>query len=59
ILEDWDPEFGDRLTHLVFIGTNLDEESITKELDQCQLTEYEFDSDWSLFDEPFKWKMKQ
>ncbi|MCY9093247.1 zinc metallochaperone ZinU [Bacillus mojavensis] len=57
ILEDWDPEFGDRLTQLVFIGTDLDEEAITKELDQCLLTEYEFDSDWSLFEDPFKWKL--
>ncbi|MDG3075514.1 zinc metallochaperone ZinU [Bacillus halotolerans] len=55
ILEDWDPEFGDRLTQLVFIGTDLDEDAITKELDQCLLTEYEFDSDWSLFEDPFKW----
>ncbi|MFS0665129.1 zinc metallochaperone ZinU [Bacillus mojavensis] len=59
ILEDWDPEFGDRLTQLVFIGTDLDEEAITKELDQCLLTEYEFDSDWSLFEDPFKWKLNQ
>ncbi|QQF63927.1 zinc metallochaperone ZinU [Bacillus mojavensis] len=59
ILEDWDPEFGDRLTQLVFIGTDLDEDTITKELDQCLLTEYEFDSDWSLFEDPFKWKLNQ
>ncbi|MBU8572070.1 GTP-binding protein [Bacillus subtilis] len=59
ILEEWDPEFGDRLTQLVFIGTDLDEETITKELDQCLLTEYEFDSDWSLFEDPFKWKLNQ
>ncbi|MBV5124194.1 zinc metallochaperone ZinU [Bacillus halotolerans] len=59
ILEDWDPEFGDRLTQLVFIGTDLDEDAITKELDQCLLTEYEFDSDWSLFEDPFKWKLNQ
>ncbi|UTL73071.1 zinc metallochaperone ZinU [Bacillus halotolerans] len=59
ILEDWDPEFGDRLTQLVFIGTDLDEDAITKDLDQCLLTEYEFDSDWSLFEDPFKWKLNQ
>lgn len=59
ILEEWDPEFGDRLTQLVFIGTDLDEDEITKELDQCLLTEYEFDSDWSLFEDPFKWKLNQ
>ncbi|MCR6596940.1 zinc metallochaperone ZinU [Bacillus halotolerans] len=59
ILGDWDPEFGDRLTQLVFIGTDLDEDAITKELDQCLLTEYEFDSDWSLFEDPFKWKLNQ
>lgn len=31
---DWDPEYGDKLVKLVFIGQNLDKEGIKKELDQ-------------------------
>ena len=30
---DWDPEYRDRLIKLVFIGQNLDESAIRKELD--------------------------
>lgn len=32
---DWDETYGDRMQKLVFIGQNLDQESITKELDAC------------------------
>lgn len=32
---DWDPEYGDRMVKLVFIGRDMDEKSITKELDKC------------------------
>lgn len=32
---DWDPEYGDRMIKLVFIGQNLDKEAITKGLDSC------------------------
>ena len=35
---DWDPEYGDRMQKLVFIGQNLDKAYIKKELDAC-LTE--------------------
>ena len=31
---DWDDEYGDKLIKLVFIGQNLDEKAIRKELDQ-------------------------
>ena len=31
---DWDPKWGDKLIKLVFIGQNLDKESIRKDLDQ-------------------------
>lgn len=33
---DWDPEYGDRMQKLVFIGQNLDKELIKAELDFCQ-----------------------
>ena len=32
---DWDPEYGDRMQKLVFIGQHLDKEQITNELDFC------------------------
>lgn len=32
---DWDEAYGDRMQKLVFIGQNLDQEAITKELDAC------------------------
>ena len=33
--KDWDPEYGDRMVKLVFIGKNMDKESIIKRLDEC------------------------
>lgn len=35
IKKDWDPEVGDRMQKIVFIGQNLDREAIEKELDSC------------------------
>ena len=32
---DWDPEYGDRMQKLVFIGQHLDKEGLTKLLDRC------------------------
>lgn len=32
---DWDETYGDRMQKLVFIGQNLDQEAINKELDAC------------------------
>lgn len=32
---DWDPEYGDRMQKLVFIGQNLDKASIKSSLDAC------------------------
>ena len=32
---DWDPEYGDRMQKLVFIGQHLDKEQITADLDFC------------------------
>ena len=32
---DWDPDYGDRMIKLVFIGQHLDKEEITKALDAC------------------------
>ncbi|MGM0798870.1 MAG: hypothetical protein ACQETU_15635 [Bacillota bacterium] len=43
----------------MFIGTDLDEAAITKELDQCLLTPSEFDSDWSQLEDPFQWDIQR
>ncbi len=32
VAAEWDPEYGDRHTQFVIIGTELDEEKLTKEL---------------------------
>lgn len=55
VLAEWDPEFGDRKTQLVFIGMDLEQEAITKQLDACLLTAKEMDADWSTFENPFDW----
>ena len=34
-MRDWDPEYGDRMIKIVFIGQNMDKESLTRELDNC------------------------
>ena len=35
IAKDWDPEYGDRMQKLVFIGQKMDKEAICKALDSC------------------------
>lgn len=35
ILRDWDPDYGDRMVKLVFIGQKLDRKAITEALDAC------------------------
>lgn len=56
VLEDWDEEFGDRLTQLVMIGIDLDKEEIIKQLDSCLLTDEEFRNPWELLQDPFNWE---
>ncbi len=48
---EWSDE-DDRRTRLVFIGTDMSEETITTGLDSCLLTDSEIDGDWA-FDDPF------
>ncbi|MFS0820723.1 GTP-binding protein [Bacillus sp. 1P02SD] len=59
VLDDWDIEFGDRHTKLVFIGVELNPNEISRELDKCLLTAEEFDRDWSLMRDPFKWNLQK
>ena len=35
LARDWDPEYGDRMVKIVFIGQNLDKKMIAEELDKC------------------------
>ena len=35
LARDWDPQYGDRMIKLVFIGQHMDKESIAAELDSC------------------------
>lgn len=36
-VKDWDPEYGDRIQKLVFIGQDMDKKEIEKLLDECLL----------------------
>ncbi|MFA1739628.1 GTP-binding protein [Lysinibacillus fusiformis] len=56
VLEDWDSEFGDRMTQLVIIGIDLDKERIIKQLDSCLLTDEEFHNPWERLQDPFDWE---
>ena len=35
LAHDWDDEYGDRMQKIVFIGQNMDRESIIRQLDEC------------------------
>ena len=34
-MRDWDPEYGDRMVKIVFIGQKMDKEALIRELDDC------------------------
>ncbi len=54
IEDDWDDEWGDRMTRLVFIGRAFDEARLVDRLDDCLLTDAEFDEDWEDYPDPFE-----
>ncbi|MFC6827180.1 CobW family GTP-binding protein [Halopelagius fulvigenes] len=47
---EWDDEWGDRRTGLVFIGREMDEEGLVAALDDCLLTDEEMAADWDAFE---------
>lgn len=49
---DWDEQWGDRITKLVFIGVSLDRDKIIETLDEALLTEEEMASNWRAFNDP-------
>ncbi|QRV16629.1 GTP-binding protein [Haloterrigena salifodinae] len=51
--DDWDEEWGDRGTSLVFIGRDFDEETLIERLEDCLLTDAEMDDDWDAYPDPF------
>ncbi|WP_339149777.1 MULTISPECIES: GTP-binding protein [unclassified Sutcliffiella] len=59
LMQEWDPEFGDRMTKLVLIGVDMDRGELTRELDSCLLTPEEFDQDWSALPDPFPWTVNK
>ncbi|CAN5900527.1 zinc metallochaperone GTPase ZigA [soil metagenome] len=55
-LDHWDPRFGDRVQEIVFIGIDLDRESITNTLDSCLLDDAEMtlgEAGWADLPDPF------
>ncbi|SEO61268.1 GTPase, G3E family [Halogranum amylolyticum] len=47
---EWDDEWGDRKTELVFIGQSMEEERLVAALDDCLLTDAEMEREWTFED---------
>ncbi|PTI35325.1 GTP-binding protein [Mammaliicoccus vitulinus] len=54
---NWDPEYGDRETQFVIIGSDLNVDEITKSLDKCLVDSQEIDADWSQLHDPYEWQL--
>ncbi|MFJ7753146.1 GTP-binding protein [Peribacillus muralis] len=52
LLASWNEVYGDRLTELVLIGIEMNQQVIEAELDHCLLTEAEMQQNWSLYEDP-------
>ncbi|RKP58219.1 GTP-binding protein [Cohnella endophytica] len=50
--EQWHHEYGDRITKLVLIGIEMDQEGISRTLDDCLLTNEELSQDWREYQDP-------
>lgn len=55
---NWDPEYGDRETQFVIIGSDLDVDEIIKSLDECLINADEIDQDWSQLKDPYSWVLQ-
>lgn len=55
IANTWDIKYGDRNTQFVVIGTNLNQEKIAKELDECLINYDEIEQDWKNLQDPYQW----
>ncbi len=55
---NWDPEYGDRETQFVIIGSDLDVDEITKSLDECLINADEIDQDWSQLKDSYSWVLQ-
>lgn len=52
LVDKWDPVYGDRMSEIVLIGLEMDQEVIERSLDQCLLTDDEMKMDWAGFLDP-------
>ncbi|RQH01199.1 GTP-binding protein [Natrarchaeobius oligotrophus] len=52
--DDWDDEWGDRMTRLVFIARQFDETELIDRLDDCLLTDAEMGENWDAYPDPFE-----
>ncbi|KEK24666.1 GTP-binding protein [Bacillus gaemokensis] len=52
VLKNWDEQYGDRITELVFIGVEMNQPSIEQSLDACLLTDEEMELEWDDFVDP-------
>ena len=52
LLNRWDDTYGDRMTEVVMIGIDMDQQQIERALDACLLTKEEMVQDWSKFKDP-------
>ncbi|MCO7127622.1 GTP-binding protein [Sporolactobacillus shoreicorticis] len=50
-INEWDSEYGDRQTKIVFIGINLNAETMTADLDHCLLNPSEWTQSWDAFED--------
>jgi len=53
VKENWDEQWGDRGTELVFIGREFDQESLVTDLEDCVLSDTEMDENWNEYPDPF------
>ncbi|GEP99238.1 GTP-binding protein [Staphylococcus arlettae] len=57
VVENWDVEYGDRHTQFVIIGTNLQQDELIQQLDDCLLKHDEIDGAWDALPEPYQWQL--